>query len=99
MKLSGLTLKNENNKEGDIEIIIQKAQDPFIPFSQLEIDLNNLEVLLNYNKVSEIKDLLTKIVKTYQSNSEIVDHVYLEQNKFVKSSFADHSKNKIIKIK
>lgn len=127
VKLSGLTVKDENNKEGDIEIKIiglrpgeklyeelllgdnpqktqhpkiQKAQDPFIPFNQLEIDLNNLKTALDHNKVLEVKELLTKIVKTYQSNSAIVDHVYLEQSKFDKSSFVSVDEgNKVVKIK
>jgi FlaA1/EpsC-like NDP-sugar epimerase len=127
VKLSGLTIKEENNKEGDIEIKIiglrpgeklyeelllgdnpqktqhpkiQKAQDPFIPFNQLEVDLNNLRTLLDNNKVLEVKELLTKIVKTYQSNTAIVDHVYLEQSKFDKSSFIPmDDQNKVVKIK
>ena len=127
IKLSGLTVKDENNEEGDIEIKIiglrpgeklyeelllgdnpqktqhpkiQKAQDPFIPFNQLEIDLNNLRTLLDHNKVLEVKELLAKIVKTYQSNSVIVDHVYLEQRKFDKSSFISIDEgNKVVKIK
>jgi FlaA1/EpsC-like NDP-sugar epimerase len=127
VKLSGLTVKEENNKEGDIEIKIiglrpgeklyeelllgdnpqktqhpkiQKAQDPFIPFNQLEIDLNTLKNLLDHNKVLEVKELLTKIVKTYQSNTVIVDHVYLEQIKLDKSSFVPVDEgNKVIKIK
>ena len=127
VKLSGLKVKDENNKEGDIEIKIiglrpgeklyeelllgdnpqktqhpkiQKAQDPFIPFNQLEIDLNTLKTLLDHNKVLEVKELLAKIVKTYQSNSVIVDHVYLEQSKFDKSSFIPmDERNKVVKIK
>jgi FlaA1/EpsC-like NDP-sugar epimerase len=127
VKLSGLTVQDENNKEGDIEVKIiglrsgeklyeelllgdnpqktqhskiQKAQDPFIPFNQLEVDLNVLKILLDNNKVSEIKDLLAKIVNTYQSNSVIVDHVYLEQSKFDKSSFVSVDEgNKVVKIK
>ena len=127
VKLSGLSVKDENNKGGDIEIKIiglrpgeklyeelllgnnpqktqhpkiQKAQDPFIPFNQLEIDLNNLRTLLDHNKVLEVKELLAKIVKTYQSNSAIVDHVYLEQSKFDKSSFVPmDDKNKVVKLK
>jgi FlaA1/EpsC-like NDP-sugar epimerase len=127
VKLSGLTVKDENNKEGDIEIKIiglrpgeklyeelllgdnpqktqhpkiQKAQDPFIPFNQLEVDLNNLRTLLDNNKVLEVKELLTKIVKTYQSNTAIVDHLYLEQNKLDKSSFVPVDEgNKVVKIK
>jgi FlaA1/EpsC-like NDP-sugar epimerase len=127
VKLSGLTVKDENNKEGDIEIKIiglksgeklyeelllgdnpqktqhskiQKAQDPLIPFNQLEIDLNTLKTLLDHNKVLEVKELLSKILKTYQSNSAIVDHVYLEQSKLDKSSFVPVDEgNKVVKIK
>jgi FlaA1/EpsC-like NDP-sugar epimerase len=127
VKLSGLTVKDENNKEGDIEIKIiglrpgeklyeelllgdnpqktqhpkiQKAQDPFIPFNQLKVDLNNLRTLLDSNKALEVKELLTKIVKTYRSNSAIVDHVYLEQSKLDKSSFVSVDEgNKVVKIK
>ena len=127
VRLSGLTVKDENNKDGDIEIKIiglrpgeklyeelllgdnpqktqhpkiQKAQDPFIPFNQLEVDLNNLKNSLDNNKVLDVKELLTKIVKTYQSNSAIVDHVYLEQSKFDKSSFIPvDDGNKVVKIK
>ena len=127
VKLSGLTVKDKNNEEGDIEIKIiglrpgeklyeelllgdnsqktehpkiQKAQDPFIPFNQLEVDLNNLRTLLDNNKVFDVKELLTKIVKTYQSNSIIVDHVYLEQSKLDKSSFVSVDEgNKVVKIK
>jgi FlaA1/EpsC-like NDP-sugar epimerase len=127
VKLSGLSVNDENNKEGDIEIKIiglrpgeklyeelllgdnpqktqhpkiQKAQDPFIPFNQLEIDLNTLKTLLDNNKVLEVKELLTKIVKTYQSNSVIVDYLYIEQSKFDKSSFVPmDERNKVVKIK
>jgi FlaA1/EpsC-like NDP-sugar epimerase len=127
VKLSGLTVKDENNKEGDIEIKItglrpgeklyeelllgdnplktqhpkiQKAQDPFISFNQLEVDLINLRTLLDNNKVLEVKELLTKIVKLYQSNTAIVDHVYLEQSKLDKSSLVSVDEgNKVVKIK
>ena len=66
----------------------------------MEVDLNNLRTLLDNNKVFDVKELLAKIVKTYQSNSAIVDHVYLEQGKFDKSYFVPIDKgNKVVKIK
>ena len=127
VKLSGLMIKDENNKKGDIEIKIiglrqgeklheelllsdnpqktqhpkiQKELDPFITFNQLETDLNILKNLLDHNKVAEVKEMLGKIVKNYVSNSIIVDHVYLEQNKFDKSSFVSRDEgNKADKIK
>jgi len=63
----------------------------------LEIDLNILKTLLDLNKVLEVKNLLAKIVKNYFSNSEIVDHIYLEQSKFDRSNLValkDHDKLK-----
>jgi len=125
--LSGLTIKDENNKEGDIEIKIiglrsgeklyeelllgdspkktvhpkiQKAQDPCIPYNQLEVDLNNLRTLLDHNKILEVKELLAMIVKTYQSNSAIVDHIYLEQRKLDKSFLISMAnEKKFLKVK
>jgi FlaA1/EpsC-like NDP-sugar epimerase len=127
VKLSGLVVKDENNKDGDIEIKIiglrpgeklyeellleenakktqhpriQMAKNPFIIFNQLEIDLNNLKGLVDHNKVLEIKKLFVKIVKTYNFNSVIVDHVYLEQSKSNKSSLEDdYKENKVDTIK
>jgi FlaA1/EpsC-like NDP-sugar epimerase len=126
INLSGLTIKDDNNKDGDIEIKIiglrageklyeelllgdspqktrhpkiQKAQDPFIPFNQLEFDLNILKNLLDNNKVADVKKMLGKIVKTYQSNSKIIDHIFLEQNKFDKSFSSKADENKVVRIK
>ena len=127
VNLSGLVVKDENNKDGDIEIKIiglrpgeklyeelllgdnpqktqhpkiLKAQDPFIPFDQLEVDLNILKKLLEHNKVLEVKEFLVKIIKTFQSNSPIVDHAYLEQNKSDKKYCVPiNENNKVVKIK
>ena len=109
IKLSGLTVKDAKNLEGDLEVKIiglrpgeklyeelligdnpqktyhekiQKAQDPFIPFNQLKIDLDNLSTLLENNKVAEVKSMLSRLVLSYQSNSKIVDHIYEEKLNF-----------------
>ena len=130
IKLSGLSIKNEKNLDGDIEIKItglrpgeklyeelllgenpqktyhekiQKAQDPFIPFSKLKIDLDNLLNLIEENKVEKVKNLLSNLVTSYQSNSKIVDHLYNQQsdlNNDLKShKIISKEENKVIKIK
>ena len=130
IKLSGFTVKDDKNLNGDIEVKItglrpgeklyeelligdnpqktnhpkvQKISEFFIPFDQLEVDLNNLKNLLDNNKVKEVKDLLDKIIKLYQSNSEIVDHIYIEQlstDQFKQNlSFTKDKDNKVVKIK
>ena len=130
IKLSGLTIKDDKNLDGDIEIKItglrpgeklyeelligdnpqktyhkkiQKAQDPFIPYNKLQLDLDNLSSLIEENKVEEVKNILSNLVTSYQSNSKIVDHFYEQQlnSQFdLKSSkIINSDKNKVIRIK
>ena len=65
---------------------IQKAQDPFIPFDKLNQDLESLSTLLDNNKVLDVKRTLEKLLPSYKSNSEIVDHIYQQQFNFKNSS-------------
>ena len=129
IRLSGLSIKNDKNLDGDIEIKItglrpgeklyeelllgdnpqktyhekiQKAQDPFISFSKLKIDLDHLLNLIEDNKVEDVKNVLSKLVTSYQSNSEIVDHSYEQQSKLklsLSSSKDVNDENKVIRIK
>ncbi|MDC6451769.1 nucleoside-diphosphate sugar epimerase/dehydratase [Alphaproteobacteria bacterium] len=78
---------------------IQKAQDPFIPYFQLKIDLDHLYALLEDNNIAEVKEILAKIVPTYKSNSKIVDHIYEEQLKLKIPPIIKGQENKVIRIK
>ena len=130
IKLSGLTLKDSINPDGDIEIKvlglrpgeklfeelllgdnpqktshekIQKAQDPYIPLKELSMDLDILSVLLDKNKVEEVKDKLGQLLPSYQSNAKIVDHLYDEQlnSKYETKlkTITKDQENKVISIK
>ena len=103
---SGLTVKNQENPKGDIEIKIiglrpgeklyeelligenpqktshdkiKKAQDHFITFNELNLDLDLLINQLQSNKIYEIKEMLKKLVSTYKSNTKIVDLLFMQQ--------------------
>ena len=130
IKLSGLTIKDQKNLEGDIEVKltglrpgeklyeelllgdnpqktyhdkIQKAQDPYIMLEELKIDLNNLSILLENNQVVEVKNLLNRLLPSYQSNSKIVDHIYEEQYNLKDDvqiePIIKNQENKVIRIK
>ncbi len=130
VKLSGLSIKDSKNLEGDIEIKItglrpgeklyeelligdnpkktyhekiQKAQDPFVSFNELKIDLDHLLNLIEENKVEEVKNMLSNLVSSYQSNSKIVDHFYEQQlnssNNLKSSKKNDSDKSKVVKIR
>ncbi len=129
IKLSGLSIKDSKNLDGDIEIKItglrpgeklyeelligdnpektfhekiKKAQDPFIHFDKLKIELDNLLNLLNKNKVENVKNILSNLVPSYQSNSKIVDHFYEQQTNLehdLNSPKIINNENKVIRIK
>jgi FlaA1/EpsC-like NDP-sugar epimerase len=58
---------------------IQRAQDPFIPWHELEVDLETLKILLSHNNVEVILTMLQKLVAGYQPSDEVVDWVFSEQ--------------------
>jgi len=60
---------------------IQRAQDAFMPWNELEVHLNTLQLALGHNNVELILSLLQKLVKGYKPNSDIVDWVYREQSR------------------
>jgi len=130
VKLSGLSVKDSKNLEGDIEIKItglrpgeklyeelligdnpkktyhekiQKAQDPFVSFNRLKIDLDHLLNLIEENKVEEVKNMLSNLVSSYRSNSKIVDHFYEQElnssNNLKSSKKNDSDKSKVVKIR
>jgi FlaA1/EpsC-like NDP-sugar epimerase len=130
IKLSGLTIKDQKNLEGDIEVKltglrpgeklyeelllgdkpqktyhdkIKKAQDPYIMLDELKIDLNNLSILLENNQVVEVKNLLNRLLPSYESNSKIVDHIYEEQYNLKDDvqiePIIKNQENKVIRIK
>ena len=72
-----LLIGNDPQKTTHPKILMTK--DPGIPFDQLENKLNDLKGLLDKNNVNEVKILLEKLIKFYKSNSEIVDHIYVEK--------------------
>ena len=69
----------------------------------LKIDLNNLSILLENNKVVEVKNLLNRLLPSYQSNSKIVDHIYEEQYNLKDDvqikPIIKNQENKVIRIK
>ena len=58
---------------------IQKISDPFISYKKLEPNLNKLENLISNNKSKEVKKLLDKLLKSYKSNTKIVDHIFVQK--------------------
>jgi FlaA1/EpsC-like NDP-sugar epimerase len=96
-----ILIGNDPKKTNHPKILM--AKDPFIPISDLENHLSNLEILLSQNKVKEVKNLIEKLLNSYKSNSKIIDHLYVEKTisekfdqNFIQSD--NNETDKIIKI-
>ncbi|NDF03045.1 MAG: polysaccharide biosynthesis protein [Actinobacteria bacterium] len=108
VELSGLTLRDELNPQGDIEIKVTglrpgeklfeelligdnpkptqhprilKAHEKFVPWEQLQGQLNSLNLALSVNDVPVIRSFLQQLVVGYQPNGEVVDWVHLAQER------------------
>ena len=107
VELSGLTIRDDKNPEGDIEIEviglrpgeklyeelligdspqptahprIMKAIEEFIPWEDLEVQLNELTLALKINDVGVTRQMMQQLVPGYRPIDEIVDWVYLEKD-------------------
>jgi len=108
INFSGLQLRDKNNPNGDIEILITglrpgeklyeelliednslstkhpkifKAQDDFINWDQLKIEIKSLENYISKNDVKNIFSILKKLVVGYVPPMEIVDWIFNENIK------------------
>ncbi len=61
--------------------LIQRAQDAFMPWSELEGYLKTLRLALDHNNVEVTQSLLRKLISDYKPSSDIVDWVYQEQSR------------------
>ena len=108
VELSGLTVLDQSNPMGDIEIQvtglrpgeklyeelligdnplptshprIMKSHEEFLPWDELESKLNILNGALESNNVPVIRTLLKELVPGYQPESDVVDWVWMENEK------------------
>ena len=119
IKLSGFSIKDNNNKDGDIEVKviglrpgeklfeellignnpekttherIQKAKDPYIPFDELKLSLDDLSLSIDNNDILKVKKILKKLIPDYVTDTNIVDHIYQAQENL------NFNSNKIKKV-
>ncbi len=107
IELSGLTVQDIDNPEGDIAIEvtglrpgeklyeelligdnpmptqharIMKAHEDFLPWQELQEQLDELMLAVDANDVSKIRQLIKQLVPGYQPEGEVVDWVFLAQS-------------------
>lgn len=111
IELSGLTVRDQLNPDGDIEIQITglrpgeklyeelligncpeptanpriyKANEDYMPWSELQAEIDELTIAIRNNDVERIKLILKKVIPEYQPYKETSDLLLIEENCFVK---------------
>ena len=68
-----------DNTEKTIHPKIKKISEPSLSFEQFEKNINELKIQLDNQDPKQIKMILDRAIRHYNSNSELVDYVYKGQ--------------------
>ena len=89
-----------DNPKKTIHPKISKIDEPKISPEDLDKYINELKFLLDNQKIYEIKELLGKVIKSYNFKTEIVDYIYNQSEKLNdQNSLISNNDNEILRIK
>ncbi|MDC1166323.1 nucleoside-diphosphate sugar epimerase/dehydratase [Candidatus Pelagibacter sp.] len=87
-----------DNPEKTTHPKISKIQEPSISFDQFDRNINELITHLDNQDPKQVKNLLDRVIRFYNSNSELVDYIYNEQKDLNEISPNNDDKSNVIKL-
>jgi FlaA1/EpsC-like NDP-sugar epimerase len=84
--------------EKTIHSKISKIQEPSISFDQFDRNINELITHLDNQDPKQVKNILDRVIRFYNSNSELVDYIYNEQKDLNETSPNNDDKSNVIKL-
>ena len=87
-----------DNPENTIHAKIQKISEPSISFEQFEKNINELTIQLDNQDPKQVKNILDRTIRFYNSNSELVDYIHNEQQDLNEILPKKDDKSNIIKL-
>ena len=86
------------NPQQTIHPKIRKIQEPSISFDQFDRNINELITHLDNQDPKQVKNILNRVIRFYNSNSELVDYIYNEQKDLNETSPNNDDKSNVIKL-
>jgi FlaA1/EpsC-like NDP-sugar epimerase len=86
------------NPQQTIHPKIKKIQEPTISFDQFEKSINELTIQLDNQNSIEVKKILDRVIRYYNSNSELVDYMYHEEKDLNEILPNKDDKSNVIKL-
>jgi FlaA1/EpsC-like NDP-sugar epimerase len=87
-----------DNPQQTIHPKIKKIQEPTISFDQFEKSINELTIQLDNQNSKEVKKILDRVIRFYNSNSELVDYMYHEEKDLNEILPNKDDKSNVIKL-
>ena len=87
-----------DNPQKTIHSKISKIQEPSISFDQFDRNINELITHLDNQDPKQVKNILDRVIRFYNSNSELVDYIYNEQKDLNETSPNNDDKSNVIKL-
>jgi FlaA1/EpsC-like NDP-sugar epimerase len=77
---------------------IQKINEPSISYDQFEKNINELTIQLENQNSKEVKKILDRVIRFYNSNSDLVDYIYNEDKDLNQTLPSKDYKNNIVNL-
>jgi len=87
-----------DNPQQTIHPKIRKIQEPSISFEQFDRNINELITHLDNQDPKQVKKILERVIKFYNSNSDLVDYIYNEQKDLNELPSNNDNKSNVIKL-
>jgi len=87
-----------DNPQQTIHPKIKKIQEVSISFDQFDRNINELITHLDNQDSKQVKNILDRVIRFYNSNSELVDYIYKEQKVLNEISPNNDDKSNVIKL-
>jgi FlaA1/EpsC-like NDP-sugar epimerase len=87
-----------DNPQKTIHPKIKKIQEPSISFDQFELEILMKTIHLDNQDPKQVKKILDRVIRFYNSNSEIVDYIYNEEKDLNETLPNNDDKSNVIKL-
>jgi len=87
-----------DNPEKTTHPKIRKIKEPSIPFDQFDRNINELITHLDNQDPKQVMNLLDRVIRFYNPNSELVDYIYNEQKDLNETSPNNDDKSNVIQL-
>ena len=87
-----------DNPQKTIHPKISKIKEPSLSFEQFDRNINELITHLDNQDPKQVKKILERVIRFYNSNSELVDYIYNEQKDLNETLPNNDDKSNVIKL-